>query len=847
MTREKFTVSGMSCAACQANVTKAVSKLDGVDSVNVNLITGMMNVDYDESKTDNDSIINAVTAIGYGAETHSGEKGKDALKNDWNSRRSSADEDRNKTKKRLIASIVLLIPLMYISMGGMMGLPLPPFFKGVSNALILSFTQLLITIPVLILNKKFFTSGLKALKNRVPNMDSLVALGSGAAFVYGIFAIYRMMYGFAVQDMELVHQSDHSLYFESSAMILTLVTVGKYLETKSKSKTNETLEKLVSLAPKTAVVLRDGKEITVSTENIVKGDIIIIKPGESIPVDGTVISGSGYVDQSAITGESIPVEKLEGDTVISATINKNGSFRFRAEKIGQDTTLSQIIRMVDDAGNTKAPIARLADKISGIFVPIVIGIALITAIIWIIWGNGFEFALNRAISVLVISCPCALGLATPVAIMVGTGKAAELGILIKSAESLENLHKIDTVVLDKTGTVTKGTPEVTDVYPIGISEDELIKFAASAEKNSEHPLAQAVCQAAQSRNIAPLEVQNFEAVPGRGIKATIDNVVYYAGNSAFMDENGIDPSFKEKSKEFASAGKTPLVFARENNVIGIIAVADTVRETSREAILDLKKENIDVVLLTGDNSLSAQAIAKQVGIENVISDVLPAEKEAKIRELQSKGRNVAMVGDGINDSPALMRADIGIAIGAGTDIAIDCADIVLVKNSLSDAVNAIKLSKSVIRNIKMNLFWAFFYNAVGIPIAAGLLYPAFGIVLSPMIGSLAMSLSSLCVVTNALRLRRFKPEKSTENTEIKEINFTYKGDNTMTKVLTVEGMMCEHCKARVEKALSEVDGVTSASVDLEKKTATAALSKEIADDVLIKAVTDAGYDVKGIE
>ncbi|MBQ7596775.1 MAG: heavy metal translocating P-type ATPase, partial [Clostridia bacterium] len=617
----------------------------------------------------------------------------------------------------------------------------------------------------------------------------------------------------------------------------------KYLETRSKSKTNQTLEKLVSLAPKTASVIKNGEEIIIPAEKINVGDIIIIRPGESIPVDGTVISGSGFIDQSSVTGESIPVEKKTGDTVISATVNKNGSFKIRAEKIGEDTTLSQIIRMVDEASNTKAPIAKLADKISGVFVPVVILIAIITAVIWLIAGQNFEFALNRAVSVLVISCPCALGLATPVAVMVGTGKAAELGILIKSAESLEMLHKIDTVVLDKTGTVTNGKPSVTDVLPFDLSENEFIQIAASIENSSEHPLAEAVCEYARNNEIALLDVKHFESIPGKGIKAEINGKLFYAGNAAFISENNVGSDFSETINSLASSGKTPLIFADSDKIIGIIAVADTIRETSRNAVKELQESGIDVILLTGDNSLSAKAVADKVNISHVISDVLPADKEAQIRNLQSQGKTVAMIGDGINDSPALTRADVGIAIGAGTDIAVESADVVLIKNSLGDAVNAVKLSKAVIRNIKMNLFWAFFYNALGIPIAAGILYPAFGIVLSPMIGSLAMSLSSLCVVTNALRLRRFRIEE----TNIIEQTKSNKGENSMTKVITIEGMMCEHCKARVEKALADVDGVSSATVDLAQKTAAVTFEKEIADDVLKSAVTGAGYEVIDIK
>ncbi len=841
MKNEKFSVTGMTCAACQANVSKSVEKLDGVKSVDVNLLNGSMKVEFDENILNENDIIDAVQNIGYGAalgKTNS----KNTYKDDWNQKRKSTDDEQKSMKNRLIFSIILLIPLMYIAMGEMMGLPVPSFISGEQNALISAFTQFLITVPILIINKKFFVSGFKALYKKVPNMDSLVAIGSGASLIYGIFAIYRMIHGLSVGDMHLIHQYTHSLYFESSAMILTLVTVGKYLESRSKAKTSETLEKLVNLAPKTATVIRDGKEFTVLTEQITIGDTVVIKPGESIPVDGIITQGNGFVDQSAITGESVPIEKNIGDQVISATINKNGTFKFKASKVGDDTTLSQIIKMVDEAGSTKAPIARLADKISGIFVPIVILISIITAVVWLVSGKDFEFALNCAVSVLVISCPCALGLATPVAIMVGTGKAAEYGILIKSAESLENLHSIDTVVLDKTGTVTSGHPSVTDIRIIknDLSENEFLKIAASIEQGSEHPLAEAVVNKAKEKELVLYNIQNFEAVSGRGIKALINENSYLAGNTAFLEENSIKVS-SDTINDFASSGKTPLIFAQNNEIIGIIAVADTIRETSKGAIKELKALGINIVLLTGDNKITAEAIGKELKIDEIISDVLPDDKDACIKGLQQKGHKVAMIGDGINDAPALTRADIGIAIGAGTDIAVESADVVLMKDSLKDAVTAIKLSHSVIKNIKMNLFWAFFYNILGIPLAAGVLYPAFGILLSPMIGSFAMSLSSLCVVTNALRLRFFKNGEKTENIEIPQ-----KGEDKMKKVVYVEGMMCPHCQAHVLKALEAVEGVSSVDVSLENKTATVELLNDVSDDVLAKAVTDAGYTVTKI-
>ena len=705
--------------------------------------------------------------------------------------------------------------------------------------------------------------------------------------VYGIFSMFRMAYGFGHGDMAVVHEYAHALYFESAAMILTLVTVGKYMEAKSKAKTSDALGKLVDLAPKTAVVIRNGAEMTIPAEQVAAGDTVVIRPGEGIPVDGVVIEGYGYVDQAAITGESIPVEKNVGDTVISATINKNGTFRFRASKVGEDTTLSQIIRLVDEASNSKAPIARLADKVSGVFVPVVIVIALITAAVWLIAGNGFEFALSNAISVLVISCPCALGLATPVAIMVGTGKAAEMGILIKSAESLENLHSVDTVVLDKTGTITSGHPSVTDIVVLSpdMTEETFLVCAAAAEAGSEHPLAQAVVERAREKGLSLPKAEAFEAVSGRGIRARVEGYDYLAGNATFMRENallaaqeegaaqkdgqrssGTDGRILSEVSRLAGEGKTPLIFARDGRIVGIIAVADTVRESSRAAIRRFGEMGLHVVMLTGDNRVTAEAIRKELGIETAISDVLPTEKEAHIRALQEKGHKVAMVGDGINDAPALTRADIGIAIGAGTDIAIESADVVLMKDSLQDVAAAIDLSRAVVRNIHMNLFWAFFYNILGIPVAAGVLYPLFQIRLSPMIGSAAMSLSSVCVVTNALRLRFFKPRgekeepaKSVETAGDMRYNENKynedknnqlnnagepadkKGIDSMKKVLKVDGMMCAHCQAHVQKALSEVPGVTEAVVDLEKKEAVVTLAEDVADQILMDAVTEAGY------
>lgn len=863
MRTEKFSVTGMTCAACEANVTRSVKKLNGVSEVTVSLLANQMRVRFDENTVDTAEILRAVADAGYGAALlgQSKKQQESGFRGEWQRRQEEALQNQRGMKRRLVISIALLVPLMYVAMGEMLGLPVPAFLSGTENALISAFTQFLIALPVLFVNRKFFTSGFHALLKRAPNMDSLVSVGSGASMLYGIFAIYRMAHGFGHGDMQAVHQYAHSLYFESAAMILTLVTVGKYLEARSKSKTSDALGKLVNLAPKTAAVIRDGMEQIIPSEQVVAGDIVVIKPGQSIPVDGVVTEGYGYVDQAAITGESIPVEKGAGDTVISATINKNGTFRFRASRVGEDTTLAQIIRLVDEAGSTKAPIARLADKISGVFVPVVMGIAVLAGAVWMFAGESFEFALNCAVSVLVISCPCALGLATPVAIMVGTGKAAEYGILIKSAESLESLHTVDTVVLDKTGTITSGHPAVTDIIVLasGVAEREFLAEAACAESGSEHPLAAAVVEKAKDEGILYDAPDRFEMVAGRGVRAEAAGKTILAGNAAFLREqgvSGVDSDAVRKAVErLAAAGKTPLLFARCGTVSGVIAVADTIRETSRAAIRQFQAMGLQVVMLTGDNRLTAQAIREELGIAEAISDVLPTDKEACVRALQEKGHKVAMVGDGVNDAPALMRADIGIAIGAGTDIAIDSADVVLMKDSLLDVATAIRLSRAVVRNIRMNLFWAFFYNVLGIPVAAGALYPAFKLLLSPMIGSAAMSLSSLCVVTNALRLRLFKDEGTEKSEQLpcegrcpiaeekdgNSFSEKTKGEKNMKKTLTVEGMMCAHCEAHVKKALAAVEGVAEVAVDLQSKKATVTLTKDVSDKSLMDAVAEAGY------
>lgn len=846
MKTEKFQITGMSCAACQIHVAKSVQKLDGVSDVDVSLLANTMVVKYDDLKTDSQKIAEAVSKAGYGAFLFEHHGGRNDFRREWQRRKEEEVLNQKKLKQRLILSIIFLIPLLYISMGHMLLLPVPLFLSGKENSLLFAFTQFLLTIPVVVINGHFFVSGIKAFFNKMPNMDSLVAIGAGASLLYGIFAIYMMIYGFSHENFDFVLRYSKVLYFESCATILTLVTVGKYLEARSKAKTSDALDKLVNLAPKTAVIIRNGKEVIIPSEQVVSGDIVLIKPGEIIPVDGVVTDGYGYVDQSAITGESIPVEKNIGDEVLSATVNKNGSFRFRASNVGEDTTLARIIKLVDEAGSSKAPIARLADSISGIFVPAVIVIAILTAICWIAAGQSFEFAFNCAVSVLVISCPCALGLATPVAIMVGMGKAAEYGILIKSAESLERLHSVDTVVLDKTGTVTSGHPKVTDVEVFAnLSEKDFLSIAASIEQGSEHPLAGAVVNKAKEEGIEIKTPDKFEIIPGKGVLAVIDGESYTAGNIKLMSENEVEDSafFGKMSEKYSYLGKTPLFFAKNKKLLGLIAVADSVRQTSADAVMYLKQSGLRVILLTGDNRLTAGSIAKEVGIDEVIADVRPEGKEAEVGRLQDSGHRVAMVGDGVNDAPALVRADVGIAIGAGTDIAVDSGDVVLMKDSLLDVVRAIRLSGEVVKNIRTSLFWAFVYNIIGIPVAAGVLYPAFGLLLSPMIAAAAMSLSSVCVVSNALRIRLFR-DNIEEQPKEKEL---FAGDKNMKKIMLIDGMMCAHCQKRVHDVLSALDGVAEVDVNLENKTAVVVCSKEIDDKILTDAVTNAGYEVLSIK
>lgn len=843
--KQKFDVTGMTCSACSAHVEKSVSKLEGVQCVNVNLLQNSMVVEYDDNALGTTDIIHAVESGGYGASVQGENKTQEAPKN-------VAAEEMHHMKRRLIASFCFLIPLFYISMGHMMGAPLPAILLGDENVMIFALTQLFLTIPVLIINKKYYVVGFKALWNKAPNMDSLIALGSAASVVYSVFAIYSMAYAMGHGDLMTAHHYGMELYFESAAMILTLITVGKYMETRSKGKTSEAISKLMDLAPKTATVLRNGVEQEIPVEEVVTGDTIIVKPGQRIPVDGKIMEGFSAVDESAITGESIPVEKQVGDTVIGATVNKSGYFRMTATRVGKDTTLSQIIALVEEAGASKAPIAKLADKVSGVFVPVVITIAVLAAVIWFVAGNQpFSFALSIGIAVLVISCPCALGLATPTAIMVGTGKGAEYGILVKSAESLEIAHQVQTVVLDKTGTLTEGKPVVTDVVLAkGILRNRLLKQAAAVEALSEHPLAEAIVAYAKEKKVAFEKAENLTATAGQGVEADVAGNHILAGNLKMMQERGIQlGEWEAKAVELAEAGKTPLFFAENETFLGIVALADTLKPTSKAAVDAFHQMGIEVVMLTGDNKRTAEAIAKELDIQ-VIAEVLPQDKEREVRRLQEQGKKVAMIGDGINDAPALMRADVGVAIGAGTDVAMESADIILMKSDLMDAVTAIELSHATIRNIKENLFWAFFYNACGIPLAAGVFYPLLEWKLNPMFAAAAMSFSSAFVVGNALRLRLFRPKYAKTTTALpkediqKELN--HKEEIGMKKVLKIEGMMCNHCTGRVEKALNDLDGVT-AEVSLEGKSATVTLSKEVSDETLVQTVTDAGYEVVDIQ
>ena len=860
--KEKFDVTGMTCSACALHVEKAVGKLDGVHSVAVNLMTNSMQVDYDDTTLTEAAIEQAVTAAGYGAmPAQSTPAQASAHSTQAQTQTQSAAQSM---KHRLIWSFVFLIPLFCISMGHMFSFPLPSFLTGQENLLPFALTQLLLTIPILIINRSYYQNGLKALWHRAPNMDSLVALGSAAAMVYSVFALYQMCYGFGHGNAALVSQYQHNLYFESAGMILTLITVGKYLETRSKGKTSQAIEKLMDLTPKTANVLRDGVEVCVELSALRVGDRIRVRPGERISADGVIEEGNSTVDESALTGESIGVEKGPGDTVSTATINGSGTFVFTATRVGEDTTLSQIIRLVEDAAATKAPIARLADRIAAVFVPVVMGIALITFLVWLLSGAAFAFALTSAISVLVISCPCALGLATPVAIMVGTGKGAENGILIKSAAALETLHHINTIVLDKTGTVTEGHPRLTDILCApGVAENDLLLAAFSLEHNSEHPLAAAITEEAARRELTAQSVSDFAALHGRGVQAQLNGHVLRGGNRKLMEENDVDLSaLLSQAEALEGSGKTALFFAQDDQLLGMVAAADLPKDSSAAAVGAFAALGIDVVMLTGDNKRTAAAIGKAVGIKNVIAEVLPQEKQQHIARLQQEGKRVAMVGDGINDAPALACADVGLAIGAGSDIAIESADIVLIKNDLRDAAAAVELSRATMRNIKENLFWAFFYNALGIPLAAGVFYIWLHWQLNPMFAAAAMSLSSFCVVTNALRLRFFKPKHipavSGGKKAIVEIPSTVedptfknkKGSCTMqtvTKTISIEGMMCQHCVKHVHSALSAVDGVCAVDVSLEDKRAVVTAEPSVTDEALTKAVTDADYQVVSVQ
>ena len=960
--KERYHVTGMSCSACSSHVEKAVNKLENVEKASVNLVTETMDVTYDETKITSAEIIDAVVKAGYGASvmtegSAAGAGGQSTFGNAGSIGRSAADgkqelqqkldADARAMKWRLGISIGFLIPLMYVSMHHMFkewfGIPVPAFIvntmHGNANAMNFALTQFLLLLPILYVNRKFFSVGFKTLAHRSPNMDSLIALGSGAALVYGIFAMYRISYGLGYGDMAVVEHYSHDLYFESSGTILTLITVGKYLESRSKGKTSEAITKLMNLAPKVAIlVTEDGQEKEVPTESLQKGDIFLVKPGSLVPVDGIVLGGNSSVDEAAITGESVPVEKQAGDHVVSATVNKAGFLKCRADRVGDDTTLAQIIRLVEEASASKAPIAQLADKVAGVFVPTVMTISLITLIVWLISGATAEFAISTAIAVLVISCPCALGLATPVAIMVGTGVGAGNGILIKTGEALQQAKEIDTVVLDKTGTITSGKLKVEEVggYQNDFPADAMMQIAAALEKKSEHPLAEAVVEYAESFQLTIPEIVDFKATFGRGVEGALaadfhaekvakkdgptavfyagkrdstadvpensgkiaeqnpatgivrsdaDSVTFpagtkfYVGNLAFLQEKNITlpQGAAEGLNRMADGGMTPLLVAQEGRFLGIIGVSDTVKATSYEAINAWEKMGVRVIMLTGDNRRTAEAVRQKLGISEVVAEVLPQDKEKKVSELKRQGHKVAMIGDGINDAPALAAADVGMAIGAGTDVAMESADIILMKNDLRDAVTAMKLSRAVIRNIKENLFWAFFYNCIGIPLAAGVLYPAFQIRLNPMFGAAAMSLSSIFVVGNALRLRGFKSgftplKKEAPEAARKEIEITHAAaeeeqcilkapveqnnrqdvkqekerTNTMTKVISIEGMMCNHCTGTVQKALEAVEGVKAVTMSLEQKIATVELASDVADDVLTKAVVDAGYEVKGV-
>ncbi len=862
MRKQRFDITGMTCSACSARVEKTVSNLEGVAEANVNLLKNSMSVAFDNSVISEDAIIAAVQKAGYGAALHAGEQDAE------NSAGKGPDPialEMQEMKTRLIVSIFFTLPLFYLAMGPMVGLPLPGFFRGPENALAFAFTQFLLTIPVIFVNFKYFRVGFSILFARSPNMDSLIAIGSGAAALFGIYAIYKIGAALGRGDTEVADHFAMNLYFDSTAMILTLITLGKFFEARAKGKTSDAIAKLMDLAPETATISRKGVEEVIPVQAVQVGDTLIVKAGERIPVDGEVVAGSAFVDQAALTGESIPVEKQKGNSVTGATINISGHLQIRATRVGDDTTLAQIVKLVDEATASKAPIGRLADKISGIFVPVVIAIAVLATATWLLLGYGAEFALSIGIAVLVISCPCALGLATPTAIMVGTGRGAASGILFKSAQAIETAHAVDTVVLDKTGTVTEGKPQLTDLVPAtGVDEAELLTLAASLEKLSEHPLGRAVVLAAEKKGLALREVQNFIQTPGQGISGQMGDTHVFAGNQRLLSGQSIviSEALRNQVDELAADGKTVLYFLREQELLGLIAVADVIKANSRQAVAELQAMGMEVIMLTGDNAVTAAAVQRQTGIAQIRAEVLPQDKETEIRSLQEKGSKVAMVGDGINDAPALARADVGIAIGAGTDVAIESADVVLMKSDVLDVANAIQLSRAVMRTIRQNLFWAFFYNTVGIPVAAGVFYGIWHLTLSPMLAAAAMSLSSVSVVSNALRLRFFTPKRTPAYRPAQkqhDINVAAAGETflpssspqtrstIMTKRIHIDGMSCGHCSASVEKALWALAGVREVSVDLAAKMATVQVDETVTNDALAKAVTDSGYTVIGID
>ncbi len=840
----------MSCSACSARVEKAVGKIVGAENVSVNLLTNSMQVKFDEATVSAAQIVDAVINAGYGA---SPKKISAQIKTP----ERTIDGEIDAMKFRLKWSIIFLLPTIYIAMHNLLPLATPQIvtelFDGRANAVTFAFAQFLLILPIMYLNRKYYVNGFKTLLAGAPNMDSLVGLGSMSAAMFGAFALIRIGQGLGTGNFQLVDEYSRNLYFESAGMIVTLITVGKFFEARAKGKTSQAVEKLMNLAPKTATVLRGNVEVTIPVEELIIGDEVIVKPGESFAADGVIVDGSTTVDESAITGESLPVEKIIGSNVTSGTINQSGCVKFRAVKVGGETTISKIIALVEEASASKAPIAKTADKVAGVFVPAVIVISIVAGSFWLINGAGVEFAFSIAVSILVISCPCALGLATPVAIMVGTGKGAENGILIKSGEALETAHAIDTVVVDKTGTLTEGKPFVTNIITCSVDEQTLIEIAATLENRSEHPLAQAVTTFATDKKISPRSAENFQAVFGKGVRGVIDGVECFAGNENFLSELGFKlDGLHEKIQSLAAEGKTPIIFARGEKILGIIAAADVEKKNSAQAVAEFKNLGIDVIMLTGDNERTAQAVANRLGIEKIVAGVLPEHKAREIERLQAQGRKVAMIGDGINDAPALAKADVGIAIGAGTDVAIESADAILVRNDLLDAVSAIKLSRAVMTNIKQNLFWAFFYNVICIPLAAGIFYPTFGLKLSPMIGAAAMSMSSLCVVMNALRLRMFKVNRSItsdetpRNVEVRVENLQteiFKEAIQMQTTLKIEGMMCKHCQKHVHDALAKMDGVTDVEVSLENNSATVTATREISLDDFAKVIDDAGYEL----